>query len=84
MDDLELQNDALQWMSNEQAHHLRVAMEQSEQMAIQCRHALSHIPRIGNIGQNKPAGQSYYITASQNLREVSVTISKVLEDGPLG
>ena len=54
MDDLELQSDTLQWMINEQAHDQRVAMERSEQMATQRRHALAHVPRIGNIGQNKP------------------------------
>lgn len=53
LDDHGIQEEVHHWAANEQDRARQSAIDRSEQSAIQRRQSLTHVPRIGNICQQK-------------------------------
>ena len=53
LDERGMQEEVNHWARNEQNRAHQLEIDYSEQIAIQRRHTLTHVPRIGNIHQQK-------------------------------
>lgn len=53
LDEYGIQEEVHHWAANEQDRARQLEIDRSEQSAIQRRHSLTHVPRIGNICQQK-------------------------------